>query len=124
MPEAGSSIFVDVLLIVLYLLLAAMLGLTVWSVVHSMCRRSKEVQPTRMVSVRTTAIIAGGLLAVVLVLTFVLASTQPLLINGTQFADTLWLRLSDMFIYTTLVMLVVAAVCVVWGSLHRRFPWK
>ena len=124
MPEAGSSIFVDVLLVVLYLLLAAMLGLTAWSVVHSMCHRSKEVQPTRMVSVRTTAIIAGSLLAAVLVLTFVLASTQPLLINGKQFADTLWLRLSDMFIYTTLIMLVVAAVCVAWGSLHRKFPWK
>ena len=61
MLESGPSIFVDVLLVVLYLLLAAMLGLTVWSVVHSMRRRSKEVQPTRMVSVRTTAIIAGSL---------------------------------------------------------------
>ncbi|MBQ8657068.1 MAG: hypothetical protein IJ527_08475 [Prevotella sp.] len=124
MPDAGSSIFVDVLLVVLYLLLAVTLGLTIWSVLHSLHRRTREPQPTRMVSARTTGLVAGGLLVVALVLTFALASTQPLLINGDQFADALWLRLSDMFIFTTIIMLLVAIVGVVWGSTHRRFPWK
>ena len=124
MPDAGSSIFVDVLLVVLYLMLAATLGLTAWSVVRSLRRRTREQQPTRMVSARTTGIVAAALLAGALVLTFALASTQPLLINGEQFADALWLRLSDMFIFTTFIMLLVAVVGVVWGTTHRRLPWK
>jgi preprotein translocase subunit SecE len=39
-----------------------------------------------------------------------------MLINSQWFKDVLWLKLTDMFIYTALVMLIVAAIGVVIGA--------
>ena len=53
-----------------------------------------------------------GTLAVLL-LTFFLGGSAPMLINGENYADWLWLKLSDMFVITSLLMLVagIGAVC-------------
>ena len=53
-----------------------------------------------------------GTLAVLL-LTFLLGGSAPMLINGENYADWLWLKLSDMFVITSLLMLVagIGAVC-------------
>ena len=46
---------------------------------------------------------------------FVLGSTAPIMANGARFADGLWLRVADMFIYagTALIVAAVVAVAVV-----------
>ena len=50
-----------------------------------------------------------GTLAVLL-LTFFLGGSAPMLINGENYADWLWLKLSDMFVITSLLMLVEESV--------------
>ena len=47
------------------------------------------------------------------VLTFLLGGSDPMLINGENYADWLWLKLSDMFVITSLLMLLagIGAVC-------------
>lgn len=42
-----------------------------------------------------------------------LGGSAPMLINGENYADWLWLKLSDMFVITSLLMLVagIGAVC-------------
>ena len=53
-----------------------------------------------------------GTLAI-LVLSFLLGSSDSMLINGENYADWIWLKLSDMFVITSLLMLVagIGAVC-------------
>ena len=50
-----------------------------------------------------------------LVLTFVLGSTQPLTINGVAFTDAFWLRTSDMLINTSLVLILIAIAAAGFG---------
>ena len=58
------------------------------------------------VALGTVALLAIG---------FALGSSAPIMANGARFADGLWLRVSDMFIYagTALIVAAVVAVAVV-----------
>ena len=49
----------------------------------------------------------------VLLFYLLLGGSAPMLINGENYADWLWLKLSDMFVITSLLMLVagIGAVC-------------
>lgn len=107
---------VDILLWVVYLLLAVVAGLAVWSALHGLRCRQKTVEPTRGVPARAIAWGTAALLVVSLVVTFLLGSSQPMLINGQWLKDAFWLKLSDMFIYTALLLLVIASAGVVVGS--------
>ena len=49
-----------------------------------------------------------ALLLISLILTFLLGSSDSILVNGKVYDDTLWLRVSSMFVITSGVMIVVA----------------
>ena len=108
--------WVDLLLWVVYVLLAVAAGLAVWSGVHGLRCRQKTKEPTRGVPSAAIGWGAALLLVLTLLLTFLLGSTEPLLINGQWYKDSFWLRLTDMFIWTAAVMLLVAVVGVVIGA--------
>lgn len=113
---------IDVLLYIIYVMLGLVTGLTVWSGIHGLrCHGvDLEVQGEgRADRRRWIAWGTAGLLVVTLLLTFLFGSDKPLLINGQWFRDTFWLKLADMFIFTTMVMLVLAVVGVVIGSLKK-----
>jgi hypothetical protein len=50
---------------------------------------------------------------VCLFVTYWLGSTAPLTINGSLFADTFWLRVTDMFIYTSILLIIICSVIVI-----------
>lgn len=118
----GEELLAEVMLWLMYALLLVASGVTLWSVVHSLRKRSREQSPTRGVPARPVAYAAAGLLVGTMILSFLLASTRPLLINGEVFDDTFWLRVTDMFIWTLIVMLTVAVAGVLIGmsGLSRR----
>ncbi|WP_027454546.1 hypothetical protein [Xylanibacter brevis] len=91
---------IDVILYTIYILLAVGTGLALWSALRH---------------VRVTPLMAGvgaGLLAL-LALTYLLADTTPLTINGRTFDDVFWLRVSDMLIWTSVVLMLIAALGVI-----------
>lgn len=79
-------------------------------------RRSMKPQPVTngIPSRRIVIVVALGTMAL-MAFGFALGSTAPIMANGTRFADGLWLRVADMFIYagTALIVAAVAAVAVV-----------
>lgn len=114
MIDFSSPIFVSVLLYTIYALLLIALGLLVWSAVRSVCRNRGEAVSNGL-PVRRMAWGVLVLVAVVLGLTCLLASTEPLVINGKVFDDSFWLRVSDMLISTSLILILVAVVGVLFG---------
>ena len=114
-----SPLFIDIVLYTIYVLLAAAVLLTVWSVVRGVrCEvrgENGEVRGTKYengVPVRRIAWLTAGLLVVTLVVTWLTASTQPLTINGKTYSDAFWLRMSDMLINTALVLIVVLTITI------------
>lgn len=50
------------------------------------------------------------------VITLALGSTEPLMVNGRNYTNAWGLRLADMFIFTSSVLLVVAIGAVIYGA--------
>ena len=111
-PDFNAPLFTDVLIILMWLFLIGGVGLAVYSMVRDY-RGAKSETVVNGVPVRRIFRITWlGTLAI-LVLSFLLGSSDPMLINGENYADWIWLKLSDMFVITSLLMLVagIGAVC-------------
>ncbi|MCR4852317.1 MAG: hypothetical protein K5893_01845 [Prevotella sp.] len=104
---------VDFLLIVMYLALVATLVLAVWSAWHSMKRRDKSQRVVNRIPVMRIVYIVIALLVGLLLLTFLCGSSSPMAVNGDRYDTWFWLKASDMFIVTAIVLIFIAIVGVV-----------
>ena len=111
-PDFNAPLFTDVLILLMWLFLIGGVGLAVYSMVKDY-RSSQSEAVVNGVPVRRIFRITWLTLLAVLVLTFLLGGSDPMLINGENYADWLWLKLSDMFVITSLLMLLagIGAVC-------------
>ncbi len=118
----NAPILTDLLLGYMYLLLAVAVAVAIVSVARGL-RMSNKTE--RVVNGVPAAKIARGAVVLLfgsLAVTLATGSAEPMGINGTQYADTLWLKVSDMFINTSAILLVVAVLAVAYGlsGLNRR----
>ena len=111
-PDFNAPLFTDVLIFLMWLFLIGGIGLAVYSMVKDY-RSSRSEAVVNGVPVRRIFRITWLTLLAVLILTFLLGGSDPMLINGENYADWLWLKLSDMFVITSLLMLLagIGAVC-------------
>ncbi len=114
-----DPLFINILLIVLYVMLAVVTLLVGWSALHSLRLQERKQQEGGIPSKR----IAWGvaiLLVATLAITALLADTTPIVVNGKEYTDALWLRIADMMIWTAGVMIVVAVMVSLPRPLRRR----
>ena len=113
--DFNAPLFTDVLIGLMWLFLVGGIGLAIYSMWKDY-RGSRSEAVVNGVPVRRIFRITWiGLLAL-LVLTFALGSSAPMLINGENYADWLWLKLSDMFVITSLLMLLAGMGAVIFGA--------
>lgn len=117
-PDFNAPLFTDVLIVlmVLVLLLAlCMIGFSAWRSHRSGSRQDAVVNgvPARKIA-RITWLSTLGLL----VIGFAVGSSTPMLVNGNDYNDWFWLKLSDMFVLDS-VMLLIAAIGVVLFGVTR-----
>lgn len=111
---------VDIILIVVYLTLAAAVGTLIYSVIHSTRMGSKTFTTVNGIPVgKILAIIAVAMVAV-LALTFALGSGSTLTVNGKPYSEWFWLKTADMFIYTSALLFITASAFVVYGLVRRH----
>lgn len=115
-PNFNAPLFTDAVLALAYLLVAVAVGMAVWSVARALRIRGRGEAYDNNVPVKRIGYGIVGGVAAVLALSFVLGSSEGMAVNGARYTDALWLKASDMFITTSLVLLVVAAGAVVYGS--------
>jgi uncharacterized membrane protein len=107
-----SNLFVDVVIVAMYVLLAVTLGLSLWSACHGV----KTHQRQR--STRIAYGVAAGV-GLTLLLTYLTGSTRPLPSNGSLFADPFWLRVADMFIRSSILIVIACSVVIVIAKFRR-----
>lgn len=119
-PNFNAPLFTDALLWLMFAVLVAAIVAAVWAGVRGVRNGSggKPVENNIPVRRITIAVAAGTLL--LLLLTFVFGSSAPMKINGSEYADGFWLRATDMFISSSLLLMAAAAVAVVFGMTKTR----
>ncbi|MBF1442541.1 MAG: hypothetical protein HXN58_02260 [Prevotella pallens] len=115
-PSFNAPLFTDVLLIFMCILF----GLAVLTMVVSLIRTARTMSvKQRMVNGIPTykiSIAVFGTTLLCLVLSFVFGSSRPMLINGANYTDTFWLKVSDMFVTSSIVLLLVAIAVTAFGA--------
>jgi len=115
MNNIVSPVFADVMLCLMYAVMAVALTVTAYSVWHGMSTRRKGEDIINGVPAGKIGwCVAIGLVACFAV-TFMLGSSRPVVTNGVTFADPFWLKVTDMFIYTTVILIIVCFVSVIIG---------
>lgn len=118
-PAFNAPRLTNLIIILSYLLIIGTLALTIFSLVMAYRNRNKSAAVVNNVpAARIAYIISGGVVAL-LILTFLFGSSAPMVINGEQYTQTLWLKTADMFIFTAIAMLVVAIAAVAYSSIKH-----
>mgnify|MGYP007069866481 CR=1 FL=1 len=106
MESFVSPVIADFMLGLMYLAITAAVLVTAYSVWHGMRFRRKGDDVVNGVPAGKIGwfVVIGFVLC--MVVTFALGSTKPILTNGQLFTDTFWLRVADMFIFTSIIFIV------------------
>ena len=96
----------EVMLWLMYAAVAVALvvtGLSVWKTVRM---RTKDDEVINGVPQTRIAWTTAGVFVLCLAATYLLGSSEPLMTNGTLFASKFWLKAVDMFIYTSIILII------------------
>jgi len=116
---SDPTLYIDLVLYAVYALMAMAIVAVGYGVWHGVRTHSRErsALDTRYTAYTGFGVAAG--VAVIMLLTWLLASTEPLTVNGQPFTDTRWLRLTDMFLLTSILLIIVCSVLVVVAKFRR-----
>lgn len=118
-PDFIAPLFTDVLIVfmaMLFLLALATICVSFFvSYRKSADLKSKDGMIHQIPRRKITQFVWGGTF-MLLLLTFLMGSASPMLVNGTEFEDWTWLKVSDMFVLTSLLMLFCAVGAVAFGA--------
>lgn len=109
MAEVGDFLLAEVMLWLMYVTVAVTVVVTIVSVVRPLL-----IAPKKNASGRGWLVM--GLTVVLLVVTYLAGSDQPLMVNGALFKDSFWLKVTDMLIVSSVILIVVAAGFVCFGT--------
>lgn len=110
-----SPFFADLMLGLMYLMLAVALGVTAYSVWHGLRNRRKGDDIINGVPAGKIGWCVAIGFVVCLLVTFFLGSSAPVVTNGIRFTDKFWLKATDMFIYSSLLLFIGCFVSAIVG---------
>lgn len=115
-PSFKAPLLTDLVIILMWVLFLGAVVTTVTLAVIGYKKHKESNQtswgiPARRISLSVTL----GTLTI-LVIGFLSASSEPMLINGTKYHEALWLKVSDMFILTATILLIGAIASAIFGA--------
>ena len=113
--DFNAPLLTDMLLGYIYLMVVVAIGVTAYSVVHGIRTRGRQGYSENGVAAGHITIATWVFTVLLLVISFALGSTDPIKVNGKDFCEGIWLRLSDMFIISSGVMRLLAILAVACG---------
>jgi uncharacterized membrane protein (UPF0182 family) len=116
-PSFNAPLFTDLLLAFMFVLTFIAAGVSVWAVVRSLSKMRQAGNGIEN-NVPVARISRWVLLSTlgIAVFSFLIASSDTMLINGKPYSDWLWLKISDVFIYTSVILLLAAVGAVIYGA--------
>ena len=109
----ASPFVADLMLWLMYIAVFAAIVVTLASVVKTLRMRTKDDEVVNGVPQTRIAWTTAGCFVACLVVTYLLGSSEPLVTNGSRFTSQFWLKATDMFIYTTIILIIGCFVGVI-----------
>lgn len=115
-PNFNAPLFTNAVLVLMIVMTVGGIALVAWSVVRNIRISGRGESYNNNIPVKKIGYCVAGGTAAVMLLTFLLGSSAPMRINGADFADVFWLKASDMFVSSSLILIAAAIVAVIYGS--------
>ena len=115
-PNFNAPLFTNAVIGLMTVFVLGAIGLTFWTVWTGLRKRGKTGRLDNNIPVKRISYAIAIGTVVLSLLTFGFGSSSEMMINGRKYADTLWLKAADMFIYTALLLLLAAIGAVVYGA--------
>ena len=101
-----SPFIADIMLWLMYIAVAAAIVVTLGSGIKTLRMRTKDDEVINGVPQTRIAWTTAFCFVVCLAVTWLLGSSEPLTTNGTLFTSKFWLKAVDMFIYTSIILII------------------
>ena len=118
-PNFNAPLLTGVLITFVLLLLLMAVAVTLFAVYRSLHRMRGHTGVVNGIPALRIALGVGVGTFCIMILSFALAPTDAMSVNGVQYAEVLWLRVAEMFVDTSLLLLVAAVVAVAYGYVRR-----
>ena len=117
-----EPLLTNTVLVFTYIVLFLSIAIAVWSLIKEFLLGAQlpSIQNGIKVKlIRNTTFIS---IPTLLILFFLLGSSSPLKVNGITFNNAFWLKASDMFIFVSILLLLIGIVGATWGTIksYRR----
>lgn len=110
-----DSLLTDIMMSVAYFLIMVTVSVTIVSAIRSIKLRGRANVVVNGIPTTKIFLITVALLLLSMIVTFMLGSTEMLRVNGEPYSNRFWLRTADMFIFTSVVLILVAILAIVYG---------
>lgn len=114
-PGFDAPLLTDALLILMIVLLIIAIIIGVVAVILGLKKRDSGDKTVNGVPAAKISLITFGFTFLLLVVTFIFGSTDSMIINGHQFTDVLSLKITDMFVASSIVMIIIAVAAMIFG---------
>lgn len=123
-PAFQAPLFTDLLLCFAYAVGMAAVALTVVAIVNGL--KARRGMPAVSNGIRVKAIAWGVAIGwvITMAVTFACGDDQMLMVNGETYDNRWWLKVTDMFINTTLVLMAVALAVVGVAAMGWNRTWR
>ena len=115
-PAFNAPLLTDALIVFMWILLGLTVLVMLLSVFHTVKTISVKQRVVNGIPTYKITIAVFGTTFLCLVLSFVFGSSESMVINGATYADKFWLKASDMFVTSSLVLLLAAIGASVFGA--------
>ena len=122
-PTFNAPLMTDAVIWLMVLLLIVLLCLVAWSYLMSHKKRKKN-DSQHHIPARKLSRGIGFMTLILLVLSFVFGSTSAIKVNNEMYDSSFWLKTSDMLIFTSLVLMFIAATAIVLSVMKNRYKSK
>ncbi len=115
-PEYNAPLFTGVLVnfVIFFVVVSVVIGFA--SLYISLRKRGDDGNVVNRIPVRRIAVAVTAFTVLLMVVTFMLGSSDTIEINGDKYENVFWLKVADMFVNSVLVMLVLSVAAVVFGA--------
>ncbi len=123
-PDFIEPRLTSVLLIFLISVCVFAVAVAIWAVVRTFFKRGRASNDTLGVSPAVISTVVAVVTVAILAISFLAGSATAVVVNGQEYNDETWLKAVNMFVITSvfLMVLATAAVCLstIWSHFIKR----
>lgn len=108
---------IDILIILIYITLGAAITLTLWSIVRKVRTIGKVSGKRHGIPVTMINIVVNTLAIAILAVSYLIGDTETMIVNNSEYSEKIWLSVTDMFVTTGLLLLLIGIVAVTAASI-------